>query len=69
MHPSTALSFRAVVSVSSPTASPPEDISPVTVTALLTVGERAAAARRPLMMLMSLAHSLPCRSRFRQSRQ
>ena len=68
MHPSTALSFRAVVSVNSPTARPPEDISPVTVTALLTVGERAAAARRPLMMLMLDHHSLR-RLHYRQSRQ
>ena len=47
MHPSTALSFRAVVSVSSPTASPPDAASVLTVTSFRTCCGRLTAIRSP----------------------
>ena len=60
---STALSFRATLCTSSPAARPPEAASAPTVTAFLMVGDRAVAARSPLITLIQIRPFLPRRYR------
>ena len=66
---STALSFLATLCTSSPAARPPVETSVPTVTAFLVVGDRAVAARSPLITLIQIRHSLPHRYRHNRRAQ